>query len=185
MPFSIFLILTVSIRAYGAQEPFKNELMTKIDHYTKVARTSSNLNRWISIRIDALGTIFATALASFLLVRRTISAANIGFSLTMALDFCNQILWLVRQYNDLEVESNRWVLHNYMSRRRVNRPFLVSNVSKVISTSNMNKSQPKQVFPQQRGLKAVNFKLNIFLLDILRFATVPILNNIPDTDFCI
>ena len=107
MPFSIFLILTVSIRAYGAQELFKNELMTKIDHYTKVARTSSNLNRWISIRIDALGTIFATALASFLLVRRTISAANIGFSLTMALDFCNLILWLVRQYNELEVQSNR------------------------------------------------------------------------------
>ena len=179
VPFSLFLIFTVSIRAYGAQEPFKNELMTKIDHYIKVSRASFNLNRWIGIRIDALGTIFATALASFLLVRRTISAANIGFSLTMALDFCNLILWLVREYNDLEVESNRWVLNNYMSRGRVNQPFLVSNVYKVISTSNMNKSQPKQVFPQQRGLKAVNFKLRIFLLDILRFATVPLLNNTP------
>ena len=35
----------------------------------------------------------------------------------------------------------------------------------------MNQSQRKQVFPQQRGLKAVNFKLNIFLLDILRCAS--------------
>ena len=150
--------------------------MTKNDHYIKVTRTSYNLNRWIGMRIDALGATFATALASYLLIRRTISAANIGFSLTMALDFCNLILWLVRQYNELEVQSNRWVLQSYMSWRRVNRSSLVSNVSKVISISNMNKSQPKQVFPQQRGLKAVNFKLRIFLLDILRFATVPLLN---------
>ena len=33
----------------------------------------------------------------------------------------------------------------------------------------MNQNQPKQAFPQQRGLKAVNFKLNVFLLDILRY----------------
>ena len=84
--------------------------MTKIDHYIKVSRTSFNLNRWIGIRIDALGATFATAMASYLLLCRTISAANIGFSLSMALEFCNLILWLVRNYNELEVHSNRWVL---------------------------------------------------------------------------
>ena len=104
------LILIVSIRAYGAQQPFTNELMKKIDHYIKVSRTSYNLNRWIGIRIDALGATFATALASYLLIRRTTSAANIGFSLNMSLDFCALILWLVRNYNELEVQSNRWVL---------------------------------------------------------------------------
>ena len=116
LSFSLFLILLVSIRAYGAQQPFTNELMTKNDHYIKVSRTSFNLNRWIGIRIDALGATFATAMASYLLIRRTISAANIGFSLSMALEFCNLILWLVRNYNDLEVQSNRWVLQTCMSR---------------------------------------------------------------------
>ena len=90
--------------------------MTKIDHYIKVSRTSFNLNRWIGIRIDALGATFATAMASYLLIRRTISAANIGFSLNMALEFCNLILWLVRNYNELEVQSNRWVLQTSISR---------------------------------------------------------------------
>ena len=108
-PFSLLLILSVSIRAYGAQQPFTDELMKKIDHYIKVSRTSYNLNRWISIRVDALGATFATALASYLLIRRSISAANIGFSLNMALEFCTLILWLVRNYNELEVQSNRWV----------------------------------------------------------------------------
>ena len=111
-----FLIPTVSIRAYGAQQPFTNELMEKIDHYVKVSRTSYNLNRWIGIRIDALGATFATALAAYLLIRRSISAANIGFSLNMALDFCTLILWLVRNYNELEVQSNRWVLRSYALR---------------------------------------------------------------------
>ena len=109
MPFSLCLILTVSIRAYGAQQPFTNELMKKIDHYIKVSRTSYNLNRWIGIRIDGLGATLAAALASYLLIRRSISAANIGFSLNMSIEFCTLILWLVRNYNDLEVQSNRWV----------------------------------------------------------------------------
>ena len=110
MPFLRSLFFTVSIRAYGAQQPFTNELMGKIDHYVKVSRTSYNLNRWIGIRVDALGATFATALASYLLIRRSISAANIGFSLNMTLDFCVLILWLVRNYNELEVQSNRWVV---------------------------------------------------------------------------
>ena len=116
MPFSLVLMPSVSIRAYGAQQPFTNELMKKIDHYIKVSRASFNLNRWVGIRIDALGATFATALASYLLIRRSISAANIGFSLNMALDFCTLVLWLVRTYNELEVHSNRWVLQSYISR---------------------------------------------------------------------
>ena len=107
MPFSLFIILTVSIRAYGAQQSFTNGLMKRSDHYIKVSRTSYNLGRWVSIRIDALGATFATALASYHLIRRSISAANIGFSLNMALDFCALILFLVRNYNELEVQSNR------------------------------------------------------------------------------
>ena len=172
----LFLILAVSIRAYGAQRPFTNELMKKIDHYVKVSRTSFNLNRWIGIRVDVLGATFSTALASYLLVRRSLSAANIGFSLNMTIDICTLILWLVRNYNELEVQSNRLVLQIYISGGRVNRSFLVSNAFKVISKSNMNQNQPKQVFHHQRGPKAVNFKLNIFLLDILRYAAATLLN---------
>ena len=82
--------------------------MKKIDHYVKVSRTSYNLNRWIGIRTNLLGAIFTASLASYLLVHRSLSAANTGFSLNMALEFCNMILWLVRVYNDFEVEANRW-----------------------------------------------------------------------------
>ena len=83
------------------------ESMKRIDHYIRVSRTSYNLNRWVGIRIDALGTIFTAALASYLLIHRSVNAANTGFSLNMALDFCSSVLWLVRTYNIFEVESNR------------------------------------------------------------------------------
>jgi hypothetical protein len=49
-------------------------------------------------------------LASYLLINRSLNAANIGFSLNMALEFCSMILWLVRLYNEFEVQSNRYVL---------------------------------------------------------------------------
>ncbi|KAF8803435.1 multidrug resistance-associated ABC transporter [Phlegmacium glaucopus] len=96
----------VSIRAYGAQQSFRTESMKKLNHYVKVSRTSFNLSRWIGIRIDLLGATFTTALASYLLVNRSLNAANIGFSLNMALEFCTTILWLVRLYNDFEVQAN-------------------------------------------------------------------------------
>ncbi|KAF8803422.1 multidrug resistance-associated ABC transporter [Phlegmacium glaucopus] len=96
----------VSIRAYGAQEAFRTESMKRLNHYVKVSRTSFNLNRWIGLRIDVLGATFTAALASYLLVNRSLSAANIGFSLDMALEFCGLILMLVRTYNDFEVEAN-------------------------------------------------------------------------------
>ncbi|KDR83119.1 hypothetical protein GALMADRAFT_238944 [Galerina marginata CBS 339.88] len=96
----------ISIRAYGAQQFFKTESLRRIDHYIKISRTSYNLNRWIGIRIDLLGAIFTASLASYLLIHRTLTAANIGFSLSMSLEFCSMILWLVRCYNDFEVEAN-------------------------------------------------------------------------------
>lgn len=69
-----------SICAYGAKERFKAELVQRIDKYTRPARVFYNLNRcvgaslsgirmtelflrWIGIRVNALGGLFAAGLA--------------------------------------------------------------------------------------------------------------------------
>ena len=106
---------SVSIRAYGAQQTFKKESLKRIDHFTKMSRTSYNLNRWIGIRIDFLGASFTAALAAYLLMNRKINAANTGFSLNMSLEFCSMILWLVRCYNEFEVKANRSGVFLYLS----------------------------------------------------------------------
>ena len=92
----------VSIRAFGAQDKFKYESLSRIDRYVRSGRTFYNLNRsavcflylcapsdcvrrWVCIRIDTLGALFAAGLAGYLVYGHQIdSASNTGFSLNMA-----------------------------------------------------------------------------------------------------
>jgi len=97
-----------SIRAYGAQHAFKRVSMTRIHSYTRAARTFYNLNRWISVRIEVLGGLFAAGLAIYLVYGRgpLPTASDTGFSLNMAVGFSSMILWWVRMFNELEVNGN-------------------------------------------------------------------------------
>jgi hypothetical protein len=97
----------VSIRAFGAQLLFRKESHRRIDHFTKISRSSYNVNRWIGIRSELLGASFTAALAGYLIAKKTINAANTGFSLNMSIEFCSMIIWLVRCYNEFEVKANR------------------------------------------------------------------------------
>ncbi|KDR83050.1 hypothetical protein GALMADRAFT_866663 [Galerina marginata CBS 339.88] len=104
--FSAAISGLVSVRAYGAQASFKAESFKRVDHYMRISRISYNLNRWISTRIDLLGQLFTVALATYLVYGHSIGASNTGFSLNMAVDFCNMILYWVRIFNMFEVQSN-------------------------------------------------------------------------------
>ncbi|KAI0068087.1 hypothetical protein BV25DRAFT_1834393 [Artomyces pyxidatus] len=99
-----------SIRAYGSQLAFRQESYKRIDRYTRAARTFYNLNRWVSLRIDILGGLFAAALGAYLIYGPGSGKAlpsDTGFSLTMAVGFSGLILWWVRVLNDFEVQGNR------------------------------------------------------------------------------
>ncbi|KAI8986290.1 P-loop containing nucleoside triphosphate hydrolase protein [Trametes punicea] len=97
-----------SIRAYGAQRRFKEESFQRIDRYVRAARTFYNLNRWRSIRIEALGALFAACLAAYLVYGSHARAANTGFSLNMAVGSCGMILFWIRTLNEFEVNGNRF-----------------------------------------------------------------------------
>ncbi|THH01300.1 hypothetical protein EW026_g1369 [Hermanssonia centrifuga] len=96
-----------SIRAYSAQQAFKEETLERLDRYIRASRSFYNLNRWISIRIDALSAVFTAALAFYLIYgSASATAPSIGFVLTMAVSFSDMILLWVRTYNDFEVSGN-------------------------------------------------------------------------------
>ncbi|KAH9166017.1 hypothetical protein EDB89DRAFT_2076263 [Lactarius sanguifluus] len=84
----------VSIRAYGAQLAFREESYRRID-------------RWINLRTDFLGGLFAASLAACLiyLPNERPLPSDTGFSLTMAIGFSGLILWWVRNLNNFEVTS--------------------------------------------------------------------------------
>ncbi|KAF7298774.1 ATP-binding cassette transporter [Mycena indigotica] len=116
----------VSIRAFGAEEKFKQESLIKIDRYTRAARNFYNLNRsvltgvlqlsfahrghvmirWVSIRVDILGALFSAGLAAYLVYIKPASAGDAGFLINMAVTFTQMLLWVVRFLNQFEVEGN-------------------------------------------------------------------------------
>ncbi|KAJ6595665.1 P-loop containing nucleoside triphosphate hydrolase protein [Mycena vulgaris] len=95
-----------SIRAYGAQGPFVEESLRRIDKYTRAARTLSNLDRWVGIRLAAVGNLLAAILALYLVYFQQERANNVGFSLNMAAAFSVQILFWVRIWNDVQIQGN-------------------------------------------------------------------------------
>ena len=136
----------VSIRAYGAQLPVASESLKRINHYSRMSKTSYNLNRWIAVRTDLLGATFTAGLASYLFLKGEKSAAVIGFSLTMSLDFCNMILYLVRCWNDLEVQSNGYVTIFLMC-LHLTMPFSVERIQAYLDIEHEPKGTPDGLPP--------------------------------------
>ncbi|KAJ7072015.1 P-loop containing nucleoside triphosphate hydrolase protein [Mycena amicta] len=96
----------VSVRAYGAQDALIGISQERINRLTRATRTFMNLNRWVTVRIDVLGGLFASSLAYYVVYLSHERAFNVGFSLNMALGFSEYILYLVRMLNMFEVQGN-------------------------------------------------------------------------------
>ncbi|KAF8513334.1 P-loop containing nucleoside triphosphate hydrolase protein [Hysterangium stoloniferum] len=97
----------VSIRAYDAQEAFRLESLSRIDGYTRPARTFHNVSRWIGIRSEAIGSAFTASLAAYLVHTRTFrTPSETGFVLAMAVAFSDKILFWIRLLNEFEVQCN-------------------------------------------------------------------------------
>ncbi|KAI0775462.1 ABC transporter type 1, transmembrane domain-containing protein [Irpex lacteus] len=106
-----------SIRAYAVQDAFRQETYKRVNSYVRVARVFYNLNRWVSVRIDALAAIFSSSLAFYLVYGgRGYTPSSIGFVLNMASGFSEMILWWVRIYNEFEVNGNSLErVHQYVT----------------------------------------------------------------------
>ncbi|XP_006463829.1 hypothetical protein AGABI2DRAFT_187296 [Agaricus bisporus var. bisporus H97] len=105
-----------SVRAYGVQETFISQSMDHINRYTRAARVFYNLNRWVCVRTDAIGGLFAAGLGVYLVYFQTQSTANIGFSLNMAVGFSATILWWIHAFNEFEVQGNSIErIHGYLN----------------------------------------------------------------------
>ncbi|KAJ7123848.1 P-loop containing nucleoside triphosphate hydrolase protein [Mycena crocata] len=107
--FSAAISGLASIRAYGAQGPFIKESLTRINKYTRAARTLSNLDRWVGMRLAAVGNIVAAGLALYLVYFQRAKANNVGFSLDMAAIFSMRILFWVRIWNNVQIQANQLV----------------------------------------------------------------------------
>ena len=65
------------------------------------------VNRWLSIRLDMLGTLVSLGTALAVTVVMPQSAGLAGLALTAALNLTGILNWSVRQSTDLEIQMNR------------------------------------------------------------------------------
>jgi len=97
----------ISIRAYGAQKAVRLESYKRIDHFTRASRTFKDINRWMSIRVEAIGSIFAAGIAAYLVYGYGgTSASNTGFAMNMAVGFCELIRWWIYGASRVEITAN-------------------------------------------------------------------------------
>ncbi|KAI8357575.1 hypothetical protein B0O80DRAFT_291714 [Mortierella sp. GBAus27b] len=101
--FSETLSGTTTIRAFGANERFIADSAAKTDRAANAFFTWIVSNRWLQVRLEALGALIVLAAALFaVLSRNSLGSANVGLALSYALGVTQDITWLVRSYCDLQ-----------------------------------------------------------------------------------
>ncbi|KAF9431539.1 Canalicular multispecific organic anion transporter 2 [Entomortierella beljakovae] len=101
--FSETLAGVSTIRALDANQRFILDNATKADIAANAYFSWVVSNRWLQIRLEALGALVVLAAAIFaVLSRNTLDSGNVGLALSYALSVTLDITWLVRSYCDLQ-----------------------------------------------------------------------------------
>jgi len=95
------------IRSFGKEKDFIDMSMDRIDRNTRPFYLVWAANRWLGVRMELFGSFISFFSGIFILLNLdTLDAGLAGFSLSYALIFSNSIMWIVRNYGDLELNMN-------------------------------------------------------------------------------
>ncbi|KAL8639872.1 MAG: hypothetical protein Q9226_008818 [Calogaya cf. arnoldii] len=96
-----------TIRAYGHEQRFVQDNQTRVDTYNRPFIYLWAANRWLAFRVDVTGALVSFFAGVFIILRiKTIDAGAAGLSMTYAVMFSENILWLVRLYSVNEQNMN-------------------------------------------------------------------------------
>ncbi len=96
-----------TIRAYGDERRFIRDNQQRVDTHNRPYFYLWAANRWLALRIDFTGALVAFFAGVFVILRiGTIDAGAAGLSLTYAVTFTENVLWLVRLYSMNEQNMN-------------------------------------------------------------------------------
>lgn len=97
----------VTIRAYGDGSRFALDNYHRINSYNRPHIYLWASNRWLAFRVDLTGALVGFFAAAFVLLNiGRIDAGAAGLSLTYAVTFTENILWLVRLYAEVQQSMN-------------------------------------------------------------------------------
>ena len=106
----------VTIRAYGQSSRFMGDFEERVDNNTKGYYNNKGAERWLSIRLEMIGSVIA-GLAAFFACNTAIRMATsgdvdsnfssiAGLSLTFAISMTSLLNWVVRSFAQLEAAMN-------------------------------------------------------------------------------
>ena len=96
-----------TIRAYGDEKRFIRDNMLRINTHNRPFIYLWAANRWLAFRIDVIGDLVAFFAGAFVILSiGVIDAGSAGLSLSYAISFTENVLWLVRLYAINEQNMN-------------------------------------------------------------------------------
>ena len=94
-----------TIRAFDKTEIYLDRMFEKIDAHARAYWHVILFNRWVALRMEAIGAVFATLVAAFV-AYADIDASLAGFALSFALQYSATVLWASRSYANVELSMN-------------------------------------------------------------------------------
>ncbi|GAB0137168.1 hypothetical protein EsDP_00005448 [Epichloe bromicola] len=96
-----------TIRAYGDERRFIRDNLTKVNTQSRPYIYLWACNRWLAFRADLLGNLVSFSAGVFLILSLgKVDAGAAGISLSYAMNFTENVLWLVRLYGMNEQNMN-------------------------------------------------------------------------------
>ena len=136
----------VTIRAYGDERRFIRDSQTRVDTHSRPFIYLWAANRWLALRVDFTGALVAFFAGVFVILSiRTIDAGSAGLSLTYAVMFSENVLWLVRLYSMNEQNMN--------SVERVKEYIEVEQEAKAI----IDEARPAANWPSQGSIQFMDY----------------------------
>jgi len=96
-----------TIRAYREQDRFININDTFMDNNNRPCILQITAQRWLGLRLETIGAFLVFfAAVSGIILKKSISPALLGLSLTYSLSVTGNLNWAVRQFSETEVHMN-------------------------------------------------------------------------------
>ncbi|RMZ80689.1 hypothetical protein DV738_g2708, partial [Chaetothyriales sp. CBS 135597] len=95
-----------TIRAFDKPVKYVDRMYQRIDLHCRAYRDTWLFNRWMNFRLNLVGTLFVIITGALIVSIPSIDASLAGFALSFALGLADAVIWLVRDYSNVELDSN-------------------------------------------------------------------------------
>ncbi|RMD44291.1 hypothetical protein DV735_g885, partial [Chaetothyriales sp. CBS 134920] len=95
-----------TIRAFDKPRKYVDRMYQRIDLHCRAYRDIWLFNRWMNFRLNLVGTLFVIITGALIVSIPSIDASLAGFALSFALGLADSVIWLVRDYSNVELDSN-------------------------------------------------------------------------------